>query len=216
MRIGSLQRKVTLAAAVVAVGVAVYFIAGVPARTTVARPLFEPRPSPTLSVRVRVDAPTRMPAESPSGSSASSPPTALDEAMITWMLSALEPRVADPMGFLNDMANVIRKGREEFLAMPDDPAWSRPTEQALRDFFRTHITDSLQISSVTCRNNGCIVLAEHFAPQELLRQQTPGMPHPTAEMRPLGPSLRLDSTMRAPLGDRLGMFLSYRRDPQVD
>lgn len=69
---------------------------------------------------------------------------------------------------------------------------------------------------MACRRNLCIVLAEHYATSEMFRQQTQGQPHPIAVIRPVGESLRLDVTERASLGDRMGIFLSYRRDPPFE
>jgi hypothetical protein len=74
--------------------------------------------------------------------------------------------------------------RERFLATADDPDWARRTEQALWDFYRTHAENGgLQVTSVSCRSEGCEVQAAFALPT----CSTPPCEDRGSRADPLGP-----------------------------
>jgi hypothetical protein len=105
------------------------------------------------------------------------------------------------------------RAHAEFKAQPDDPGWSRDAEQRLRQFFESGASRSLQLTAVACSSAGCEVQGQIFDPGELRRQLQPGLPHPIAEPRPLGPGLTLKVALRGAGMDPVLFYLWYAREP---
>lgn len=147
-----------------------------------------------------------------------------DDSTLTRMLALAASR--------SDSAEVTRKiseTHERFVLTPDDPAWSRPTEQALRDFFRSRAANAstdFEITSVACRAAGCEVQAAvqmAFAEsnselasstEESSRQDPRAALH---ETWPVGPSLKQEDYVGSDLfesdgaAESIGFIVWYRR-----
>jgi hypothetical protein len=115
------------------------------------------------------------------------------------------------------VAQVFSKMHDSFVLTPDDPDWGRRTEQALRDFFREQSTDGrLEITSISCRSEGCEVqaLAENPGAPAVPSAEEPASREPPVALRedlPVGLSLKKQGVFVLPLGDRSGYVVTYTR-----
>jgi hypothetical protein len=113
------------------------------------------------------------------------------------------------------LAQDLTETHERFLSTPDDPEWSRRTEQALRDFFRAKSAASrFEITSISCRSAGCEVqaLGERYDEHGVFAAEVPAMSAPLREPWPVGRTLKLSMPpMTADLGDRISFMVSYTR-----
>jgi hypothetical protein len=111
-----------------------------------------------------------------------------------------------------DQTEEAERAHADFKGQPDDPRWARDAEQRLRQFLESSASRSLQLTSVACSSAGCEVQGQVFDPGELKRQLQPGVPHPIAEVRPLGPGLSLKVALRGAGMDPVPFYLWYVRE----
>ena len=113
------------------------------------------------------------------------------------------------------IAEELTKAHEKFLATPDDPAWARGTEQALRDYFQQHSAASrFEVTSISCRSSGCEVqaLGERYDERGVFAAEVPSMSAPLRESSPVGPTLKQPRPpITMDLGDRIGFMITYTR-----
>lgn len=130
----------------------------------------------------------------------------INDSTFAWMVGVLKDA-----GHA-DMLVEVEQTHAVFLQQPDEPAWTRPKEAQLRQFFGISASKSLQLTSVVCSMAGCEVQAQLFEPDELNRQLQPREPHPTAEVRPVGPGLTLKVKLRTPGMTPVLFYLWYERE----
>ena len=134
------------------------------------------------------------------------PPPALND--VGWILVAYQSRY-DPDGSFSSTAERIETAHERLVESPDDAAWSRSMEDALRGYLAGLAVENFELESVACRATGCEVQAILLEP-ELARQMRLLPTSLPLEANPI-PTLSMDVSERAPLTDRFGVYLSYRR-----
>jgi hypothetical protein len=175
------------------------------------------RPQPAMHSRES----SGLPQGAPAAASAAPPPggaiaAARDDSTYFKMLALMHSRP--------DTANVARvfsQMHDSFVLTPDDPDWGRRTEQALRDFFRAQPADGgLEITSISCRSEGCEVqaLAENSGAPGGPAAEGPVAREPPVALReelPASLPLKQQGVFVLPLGDRSGYVVTYTRvEPQ--
>ncbi len=110
----------------------------------------------------------------------------------------------------------VRQIHESIMSVEDEPAWTRPTEQALREFIYAQPEASgLEISSIACRRNGCEVqiLGTLSSPQQTPKLE--GWQALVSHVRAsqLANELQVEQTFMATTGDRTAYITVLKRLP---
>jgi hypothetical protein len=115
----------------------------------------------------------------------------------------------------------IQQMHESILAAEDEPSWTRPAEQALREFIYSQPeAASLEISSIACRRRECEiqVLGALNDGASVSNPRIRGWQAVAMRVKgsSLGESLEVEQTLMATAGDRTVYITVLKRLPAHD